>query len=116
MADELQLFVKWSEFLKWLLDRTERFPKRLRFTITCRIENLALDILETIIQLRYQPKKRMEHYPLLNISFEKLRVLLRLCHEQHCLSTKQFHYALSGIDEAGKMCAAWLKRENRERK
>ena len=38
---ELVLFVKWLEFLKWLLPALEKFPKKSRFTMTSRIENLA---------------------------------------------------------------------------
>lgn len=53
MTEEFQIFIKWSEFLKWLLNTTEKFPKKVRFTFTTRIDNLALDILEDIIEFRY---------------------------------------------------------------
>lgn len=37
--EELSLFVKWFEFLKWFLPTLEKFPKKSRFTITNRMEN-----------------------------------------------------------------------------
>ena len=45
-SDELLIFVKWIEFLKWFLPALEKFPKKSRFTITNRVENIALDIVE----------------------------------------------------------------------
>ncbi|MBI3019455.1 MAG: hypothetical protein HYY61_06155 [Deltaproteobacteria bacterium] len=29
---DLPIFVKWIDFLKWLLKTTEKFPKKVRFT------------------------------------------------------------------------------------
>jgi len=43
------------------------------------------------------------------IKFEKLRILLRLCHELQYLSNKQFEYAVTQINEVGKMTGTWLK-------
>jgi hypothetical protein len=109
MGEELQLFIKWSEFLKWLLNTTEKFPKKVRFTFTTRIDNLALDILEDIIEFRYDKRARQSGFMKINIKFEKLRILLRLCHELQYLSNKQFEYAVTHINEVGKMTGAWLK-------
>ena len=44
---ELPIFVKWIEFLKWFLPTLEKFPKKSRFTVTNRVENIALDIIAT---------------------------------------------------------------------
>lgn len=109
IAEELQLFIKWSEFLKWLLNTTEKFPKKVRFTFTTRIDNLALDILEDIIEFRYDRKARQSGFMKINIKFEKLRILLRFCHELQYISTKQFEYAIMHINDVGKMTGAWLK-------
>jgi|GEM_PF-5129134 len=35
------LFTHWYEVTKWLLARTEKFPKRVRFTFSSRIDNLT---------------------------------------------------------------------------
>jgi hypothetical protein len=109
MDDELQLFIKWTEFLKWLLNTTEKFPKKVRFTFTTRIDNLALDILEDIIEFRYDKRARQSGFLKINIKFEKLRILFRLGHELQYLSNKQFEYAVTHINEVGKMTGAWLK-------
>ena len=56
---ELPIFVKWIEFLKWFLPTLEKFPKKLRFTITNRVENIALDIVELLIEAKYSREKRI---------------------------------------------------------
>lgn len=109
MNEELQLFVKWTDFLKWLLNTTEKFPKKARFTFAVRIDNLALDILEDIIECRYDKAARKRGSKDINIKFEKLRILLRICHEMNYLSNKQFEYAVTSINEVGKMTGTWLK-------
>ncbi len=109
MGEELQLFVKWTDFLKWLLSTTEKFPKKVRFTFTTRIDNLALDILEDIIEFRYSRKTRQSGFRTINIKFEKLRILLRICHEMGYLPKKQYEYSMNRINEVGRMTGAWLK-------
>jgi hypothetical protein len=109
MAEELHLFVKWVDFLKWLLNTTEKFPKKVRFTFTSRVDNIALDILENIIECRYNPSQRKAGLYRINILFEKLRVLLRICHELEYISNRQYEYAALHINEVGKMTSVWLK-------
>ncbi len=108
MVEELQVFVKWVEFLQWLLNTTEKFPKKVRFTFTTRIDNLALDILENIIECRYDRDTREKGFKRINIRLEKLRVLLRICHEERYLSNKQYQYTAEHINEVGKMICGWL--------
>ena len=50
---ELPAFARWYEFVRWLLPTTATFPKRLRFTLTQRIDNLALDVVEGLVEARY---------------------------------------------------------------
>ena len=51
--EDLPIFSRWMEFLDWLLPTTEKFPKRVRFTFADRINNLALDIVEDLVDARY---------------------------------------------------------------
>ena len=74
---ELPIFVKWVEFLKWFLPTLEKFPKKSRFTITNRVENIALDIVELLIEARYSREKR-SLLRKINLDLEKIRILLRV--------------------------------------
>ena len=56
-ADEPVIFVKWMDFITWLLPVTGKFPKHVRFTLVDRIDNLALDITEDLVDARYSKEK-----------------------------------------------------------
>lgn len=107
---ELPLFVHWVEFLGWLLPATEKFPRKVRFTFSSRIDNLALDFLEDVIEARYTRGKG-EILRRANLRLEKLRVLLRLCHGERYLATNGYEHAARRIDEAGRMLGGWMKQQ-----
>jgi hypothetical protein len=104
------LFVHWESFLGWLLDHTERFPKHLRFTLTGRIDNLALDIYERIVAARYR-RDRIALLERINLDLELLRLLLRLAHNRRVLDHRSFAYACASIDTAGRMVGGWLRQQ-----
>ncbi len=86
--------------------------KLMGSAITGRIDNLALDILEHIIACRFNPELRQRGLKKINLDIEKLRVLLRICHEMKYLSNRHYQYAFLQINESGKMIGGWLKEEN----
>lgn len=109
---DLPVFIHWTDFLEWLFNRTESFPKRIRFTFSQRIENLALDIILELVEARYcQEKKAILQS--INLKLEQLRVLLRLCFKQHFLNQKQYEYASRQVNETGKMVGGWYKQQQK---
>ena len=108
--DEPIIFVKWMEFLKWLLPMTEKFPKRVRFTLTNRIENLALDLVEDLTEARYSRNKQ-DILRRANLRLEKLRLLLRISCDQHHLSYQAYEQAIRTVNEVGKMLGGWIKQQ-----
>src|ERR1700680_3691356 len=65
------------QFLTWLVQAIERFPKSHKFTLGDRIVITALDVLEALIDATYT-KERTQHLRRANLGIEKLRFLLRL--------------------------------------
>jgi four helix bundle protein len=108
--DDLPIFVKWTAFLAWLLPTTEKFPKKVRFTFTNRIDNLALDVVEDLVEARYRRDKRAI-LAQANLRLEKLRILLRLCHDLHYLPHTSYEHAMRAITEVGKMLGGWRKHQ-----
>lgn len=105
-----KIFLHWSAFLGWLLPRTEKFPKRVAMTFRTRIDNLGLDMVELLVEARYCKDRE----PLLvraNLLLEKLRLLLRLAHEQRLLDEKAHLHACEQIDIAGRMIGGWLRQQ-----
>jgi hypothetical protein len=105
---ELPILIRWEDFLLWLIPTTAKFPKHTRYSFVQRIDGLALDILDGLIQARYTKNKQ----PLLqqvNLSLERLRVLIRLTQQLHYLSFQQYEYSLKKINEVGQMLGNWSK-------
>ncbi len=59
-TDELPLFVHWEKTAGEILDRTQKFPKSVRFTFSSRIDNLVLDILESVVEACYSMGPSLE--------------------------------------------------------
>ena len=108
--EELPLFVRWTEFLKWLLPATDKFPKRVRFTFSNRIGNLALDVVEELVEARYS-RRKAEHLKAVNLKIERLRVLLRICHDLQFLPNQSYEFAMRSLDECGRMVGGWIKQQ-----
>ncbi|MBW1803112.1 MAG: diversity-generating retroelement protein Avd [Deltaproteobacteria bacterium] len=110
MMPEPPLFVLWYDFAKWLLNKTEKFPKKVRFTFSNRIDNTALDVIEGIIEARYSRKKK-DTLRRIDLNMEKLQVLLRMCRDLEFLDNKGYEFASRKINEAGKMVGGWRKQQ-----
>ena len=96
------------ETTAWLMGATQSFPKRLRHTLTDRIDTLALEILEQVTSAAY----RKNPGPLLaqtDDRLNRLRVLIRLSHEMRVLSHGHYEQAARRLDEAGRLVGGWRR-------
>lgn len=110
--NDLLLFEKWIDTTKWLMGLTERFPKRLRHSLTDRIDLLALGTLENVTSAAYRKDPRPDLGDA-NDKLNRLRVLLRLAHEMTVLSHDQYREAAERLAEAGRLLGGWLRKGNR---
>ncbi len=112
-TDDLPVFTKWLEFLNWLLPTTEKFPKKVRFTLSQRIDNLALDIVEDLVEARYS-RQKLEHLRRANLRLEKLRILLRVSHHHKHLPNRQYEHSMRLLYDVGSMLGGWRKSQARK--
>ncbi|MBM4292647.1 MAG: four helix bundle protein [Deltaproteobacteria bacterium] len=110
-ADELPLLRLWEATLHELLDDTERFPKRVRYSFVSRIDNAALEVLEQLTLARYAPAREVDA-PLAraDAALARLRVLLRVAHARALVPAARYAARLERLDEAGRMLGGWRKR------
>jgi hypothetical protein len=108
--EALPVFQDWMQFLEWLLPTTTKFPKRVRLTFANRIENLALDIAEDLIEACYSPQKKIVLQQI-SRQLEKLRLLLRLAQRLLYLSYSQYEYAMRCLAVIGKQIGGWMKKK-----
>ncbi|MCK5539087.1 MAG: diversity-generating retroelement protein Avd [Bacteroidales bacterium] len=102
------IFELWYKNTDWILDKCEKMPKNVRFSVANRIADLAVENIELITDAIYQKQKRI-YLEKLNRNLEKIRILFRLSHDRRYISTKQYAYISEKINETGKMLGGWLK-------
>jgi hypothetical protein len=113
MKKEAPIFSLWMAVTDWILDRTDDFPKKIRFSISSRVAGLSLDILELIIEALYRRRKVLLLREI-NLKIEKLRVLFRICFHRKYISAKQFEFIQGRLFEAGKMIGGWIKQRGED--
>ena len=64
-------------FILWLVPALERFPRSQKFLLGDRIQGVALDVLDALIEATYT-RQRSGHLARANLGVEKLRFLVRL--------------------------------------
>ena len=102
------IFSKTYDFILWLLNHTERFPKSERFRMGKRIEDAAFAFYERLVEAA---RTQRTAAALLDADFEltKLRLYLRLSHARKLTSADQYEYASAALVEVGKLLGGWIK-------
>lgn len=106
-GSELLVLQKWEESAAWLLNHTARWPKAARFTLTKRIDEHALDVVEMLVQARYEPRHRSRLLPEVNLRLERMRFLLRIARDSKLQTPAGFENAMRRLDEVGRMVHGW---------
>ena len=106
-----QIISKFYDFMMWFMDRTQRFPRNYRGTLTRWIEDHSWGVLDLPIEAACTRHK----LPLLeqsNLRLQKLRFLTRICKDRQCLSLNQYEYAARLINEIGTELGGWIKQQH----
>ena len=100
----LEAYVKWERCVQEVMDSTARFPKVLRAALGLRIDQVSIDVLVRLSEIRFLPPDQKG--PLLKCAdrdLATLRVLLRLARQREALGLKRFRFLSEMIDEVGRM-------------
>ena len=98
----------WEKVVADLLDRTQRFPKSVRFTFAGRIDNLALDVLERLVEARWSAgRTKQDALRSADLDLAKLRLLLRICCDRRHLDRRGWEHVSRQLDEVGRMLGGW---------
>jgi len=105
---------KCYQFLLWLVPTVEKFPKSQKFLLGDRIQNLALDVQESLIEATYS-KNPAAHLSSANMRLEKLRFLFRLALDLKYIDLRRYEFAARAVDEIGRMAGGWMKASRAEK-
>jgi hypothetical protein len=108
MAKEVDAVTRLYDFILWVIPKIEKFPRSQRFVLGDRIEIVALEILELLIEAAYTRKKALLLRQA-NLKLEKLRYLIRLSKDLKLINIKAYQFAAQAMDAAGRSIGGWLK-------
>jgi hypothetical protein len=98
-------------FLMWLLPALSRFPRDQKFLLGDRIQQLAQDVMELLIEANYTRERRAQLVRA-NLAIEKLRYFIRLAVEMHYLDRRRYEHAARSLDEIGRQVGGWMKAQD----
>lgn len=99
---------KTYRFLLWMIPAVEKFPKSQKLLLGDRMQTLALDVQESLIEATYS-KSPTAHLLTCNLRLEKLRFLFRLAMDLRYLDLARYEFAAKAIDEIGRLIGGWLR-------
>ncbi len=106
--EELAVITKTYDLILWSCNHTSKFPRNHRFVLGQRIDVSLYELLETLIQAKYQ-RERKTLLQEANLKLEILRFQIRLANDLQCLKAKSYIFATKAIDEIGRLIGGWLR-------
>ena len=108
--NEMPIFTKTSDFLKWLVPQTNHFPRSHRHTVTRRLQDAALNFLERLVEANsVRGRRRAELLSEADAELDKVRFYLRLAHHWRWLTPGQYEHAGRMVAELGRLLGGWQK-------
>ena len=109
--EEMVIFTRTYDLLRWLLPRCENFPKSQRFVLTARLQDAVLDFQETIFMTNAKRgRARLDDLQIADGHLNKVRLYLRIAREENWLSSGQYAHVSRIVQEIGSMLGGWIKR------
>ena len=106
-APDLVILARWEEVGCRLLVQSGKWPRSARFSFARRVQDLILEIAESLVVARFDRLARPQVLWEVNLRLERLRLLLRMARQQGVLAQRPFERAARGIDEVGRMLHGW---------
>jgi hypothetical protein len=106
----VSLIHKISEFYKNIYLLGPKLPKKDKFGIFLKIENLCLELYQLFITATFEVKdNKLPYLKNARIKIEMLKRLLRLTYELNIIKDKQYINLESSLQEMSKMTNGWIK-------
>lgn len=111
MAEKENVLTLTYDLLKYIIPQLAKYPRTQKFLLADRIQLNLMDILDLLIEAYYSKSVDFKKSNLLkvNLLLEKLRYLVRLSHDLHCINTDRYEILQRMVNEIGKQTGGWLK-------
>jgi hypothetical protein len=105
---EIPALLKLYDLMVWTLNHTARFPRHQRYSLGNRIEATLLDLLDVLIEARYQ-RENTTSLDRANVLLERLRFQMRLAKDLKVLPLNSFEFQTKAVEEIGRMIGGWRR-------
>lgn len=107
-----QIYLKLYQLIKELNEISRNLPSHQKYTLGERIINLAWECLDYVMEANFSRSmdaKKDKIYRL-SLSFDKLKIRLRMLEELKLISIKKFHFLqFNYLKNIGEMIGGWIK-------
>jgi len=103
------IFSKTYNYILWLTQHTEKFPKNERFRLARRLEDTAFTFYELLIKAFRATRRKHQILHQADLELDKLRLYTRLSQARKYTSPRQYRHASGMLVEIGKLLGGWLK-------
>ena len=122
---ELSVVTKAKELCQYVVTITENSPKRFRFTFVSRMQNLALDVIESLFRANdvfigpggtradWHERRGLQRRAL--TSARLLAYVAMLAAEHGCIAMKHFEQISSLTLACQRMIGGWISSDNKRR-
>ncbi len=119
---ELSVITKAKDLCSYILTVTEKSPKRFRFTLTTKLQNYALNIIEDLYRanegflvkgdVRSQERRR-EYQRQAMTECRLMAYMAQLAMEQGAILPKQYEQITKKVYDVQNLLGAWMKSDDR---
>ena len=123
---ELTVITKAKDLGRYILTVTEKSPKRFRFSLVSRMQNLVLDIIEQIYraneiyvaeQTRTETQaKRLDLQHSALTSTKLLGYMALMAREQGAILPKQYEQITKQVSDCQNLLGAWINSDRKRMK
>lgn len=122
-TSELVVIVRAKELCGYVLTVTDKSPKKFRFTLVSRLQNYALDAVESLYKANLvrvrgrEDAARMEERRELQrqayVCVQTPAYLAQISREQGCILARQYEQISTRVVEVTRLLVAWAKADQR---
>jgi hypothetical protein len=108
MAQELKVIADFYDFMLWLIQHTEKFPRHHRYSLGIAMENRLQTILSLLLRAKFTQEK-VKALSDANLELEILRFQIRLARDLAALPIRSHGHAAGLMQQIGAQIGGWLK-------
>jgi len=107
MRQELKVISDFYDYMLWLIQHAEKFPRHHRYSLGIAMENRLQRILELLLRAKYS-REKAAFLNDANMELEVLRFQVRLAKDLKALPIKSHGHAAEAMQGIGAQIGGWL--------